>query len=382
MKNNSLLLRLTFLLLLSLFVGTATVSAYIRVLSAPVFSADTSDNHLYFQGVNNLFFKVASDSAEIVVASENTLNPTPTIPPSNFPFLATQLGAGGQTPVTIFSPPSVPGDGWCYFQGSINYNYSNVTTGMLYSLAKVEVDGNNFSTFDNLVTTAFAPAASTDGYIYYFSYINPLTKRPNMQGLPQLFKIPATASSITEVQPIIQVGTGNQKASIFGLSTPCVPGNGNIYFQGNGNPGPGSGLYGVSTQGGPVTNFNVLTLSTPFVGPNFQANSLVLYFQNGNTDLHYQQLSSVYLNGSGLTPNLGPTIATTPYVGPDRCVYFLDTGNNMYQLNLVSGVLTNLYISANSAPVSYDNGDGTITLFFQGTDNKLKKFTPPVSGNL
>lgn len=380
MKNKMLLHRFVFFSFFFLLASITPVSAYIGVFSAPVLSVDPEDSYLYFQGPSNLFYKIASDSPEIIIASENALNPIPNPPPwksfqDRTALFSTHLGGSGNplaSSVNIFSSPAVPGDGWCYFQGNVNSNYRNVN-GTLYSLSKIQIDGNNFSTFDNLITTAFAPAVPNDGYIYYFSRVDAGTGRAILQGqngAAALYKIPTTASSISQATSL---GT-------WGHSAPCAPGNGMIYYQGDANHLLNE-LLGISTDGTQLTDFRATTLSTPCVGANYQGiPASTLYFQRGDAS-YYQDLSFVYVNNTNLT-SLSSTISTTPYVGADLCLYFLDTGHNMYQLNLVTGVFTNLYIQANSAPTSSNNGDGSITLFFQGTDNKMKKFTPPLSGNL
>lgn len=379
MKKKKLPLSLFFLILFCLFVGAPSSWAFIRIFSAPVFSTDRTDKYLYFQGPNNLLFKVASDSPEIVIASENSLNPFPEPVTWNaFKDLTTTAATQLGTSATIYSSPSVPGDGWCYFQGATNSNYLRFSSNTFYSLSRISVDGDGFSTFGGSVTTAFAPAASTDGYVYYFSYTDAIA--PNLQGVPKLFKIPTGAASGNQAQAIL----ANSSASVFGLSAPCVPGNGMIYFQGKPNPGPSSELVGISTSGGPIIHFNYLTLSAPFVGlDHYGIPNGGIYFQGGDQANYSQLCSMETADASNFVPQTQAILAT-PYVGQDRCVYFLGIDNTIYQYDLRSSLFNprSLYIHANSPPVSYDNGDGTITLFFQGTDNQLQKFTPPKINSL
>ncbi len=342
----------------SAFFALETASAYITTLSAPVVSADTTDEHIYFQGPGNLFYKVASDNSEIEIASDD--NPT-WVDYDVTAAVANQLGPIGpiSTPATIISSPSVPGDGNCYFQ---NENYE---------LSKVHVDGTGY--IDMGVRTIYSPAAPRDGYVYYFTDIDKVTGRSILGSNPKLYKILAAS----------QGGTGALALSSdlgqWGMSTPCVPGDGYVYFQGTDNR-----LLKIPTAGTPpggATSFiagaglYVATLSTPDVSGG------KIFFPRGTDTLGGSYSTAVnilsFINVGGT--NLYSSIynaAITPYFAPNGYLYFVDPNNEVFEFDMTTGTATDLYIQALSTPTGryYPEGNA-MCLIYQGLNSILTTYT-------
>lgn len=327
-----------------------TASAYITTLSAPVFSTDTSDPYLYFQGPNNYFYKVASDSPEIVIASDDPdVNPVTWSDSDLTATAATRLGAGsgGLFPdgATISSSPSVPGDGYCYFREQTD------------ALARIKTDGTSFSRFG--VTTPFSPAAS-GGSVYFFSRVGSFAD-------PKLYRLPTGS-----LWPSGKVDLG-----AFGFSAPVVTGDGRVYFQGGYRTQISNVLSSVSISGAGLQGPNLFTDNSGIhlqIGSPPDVYGSAIYFQRADGLLCYISTGGSHF---GITAY---RTSTTPYAASDGCLYFLNDGNEMFQAVLATGVVNDLYIQAVSTPTSYSNGDGTITLFFQGNYNghsALMKFTPP-----
>lgn len=339
------------------FFTLKTASAYITTLSAPAVSRDTRDQNIYFRGPNNLFYKVASDNPEIEIASDDS----PTwVDYDVTAAAATRLGPTGilTTPATIISTPSVPGDGNCYFQDDS------------HELSKVNIDGTGY--IDMGVRTSFAPVVPGDGYAYYFTDIDRVTGRSILGAYPRLYKILAASQGGREALAL------SSDLGQWGISSPCVPGDGYVYFQGIDHR-----LLKIPTTGAPpggAISFSagmglyVATLSTPDVSGGR------IFFPRGTDTMGgpysttVNILSFIDLAGTNLYSSIYNT-TITPYFAPNGYLYFVDPNNEVFEFDMNTGTATDLYIQALSTPTGRLNSDGSLTLIYQAANSILTTYT-------
>jgi Domain of unknown function (DUF5050)/LVIVD repeat len=269
-----------------------------------------------------------------------------------------------------YSTPWVWGD-FVYFQGYVP-GQGNEGNGLY------QVEISNPSNVVNLgpYQTGSTPRVSGDGNIYFMGYLDNGLWQASLSNPQDLQQLGTTLSSpcVPGDGYVYYQGSNNELCKVaIGMpstasqiegyltsSTPCVPGDGYIYFQGTDNR-----LYQVQISN--PSKYVIFASATPILSTPCVPGDGYIYFQGAENALSKLQIS----NPSSLV-RLNSHTSSTPAVPGDGYIYFQRfPDNSLYQMSLSSGQSTNVSATKSAPCVP---GDGYI--YYQTV------FTIPAYSNL